>query len=92
MFAVMLFVACNAVNASTIDKPLEIEVTYDWLELKAVDGVKIEYKYQAFESGTFRNQLLVLFKFTNTSTDSKSMTWVTLLKNSETISAQTVSN
>lgn len=77
LFAVMVLFACNSVNASALGKPLEIEVTYEWHELKTVDGIKIEYKYQAFESGTFRNQLLVLFKFTNTSTESKSMTWVT---------------
>lgn len=75
LFAVMVLIACNTVSASTLEKPLEIEVTYEWHELKTVDGIKIEYKYQAFESGTFRNSLIVLFKFTNTSTESILMTW-----------------
>ena len=77
LFAVMVLIACNTFSATTLEKPLEIEVTYEWQELKTVDGIKIEYKYQAFESGTFRNSLLVLFRFTNMSTGSKSMTWVT---------------
>ena len=77
LFAVMVLIACNTFSASTLEKSLEIEVTYEWQELKTVDGIKIEYKYQAFESGTFRNSLLVLFRFTNMSTGSKSMTWVT---------------
>jgi hypothetical protein len=54
-----------------------IDPVYDWTEYLTVDGIKIEYKYQAFESGPFRNQLIILFKYTNTSTDSKSITWAT---------------
>lgn len=77
LFAVIVLMACSTVSASILEKPLEIEVTYEWHELKTVDGIKIEYKYQAFENGVFKNSLLVLFKFTNTTTESQLMTWVT---------------
>lgn len=75
LVSVMVFMAFSAFSASILEEPLEIEVTYEWHELKTVDGIKIEYKYQIFESGTFRNSLLVLFKYTNMSTESKSMSW-----------------
>ncbi len=80
MFVLVALVGINTVSASPAvspSNPIEIEVVSEWTEYKTIDGIKIEYKFQAFESGTFRNQSLVLFRFTNTTSEDKSMTWVT---------------
>ena len=72
MFVLMACISINTVSASSIENPLEIEVVYDWKEY-----LTVEYKYQVFESGVFRNQSLILFRFTNSSSQTKSITWVT---------------
>ena len=75
MFVLLALLATNTVSASPLVNPLEIEIVHDWQDFKVIDGIKIEYKFQAFESGAFRNQVLVVFRYTNTSSEKKSMTW-----------------
>jgi len=77
VFALMALLATNTVFASPLENPTDLVVVYDWQEYKTVDGIKIEYKYQAFETGTFRNSLLILFRFSNESSESKTISWVT---------------
>lgn len=77
IFVLMALLAANHVSASSLENPLEIEIVYDWQEYQTIDGIKIEYKYQAFETGTFRNQLLILFRFSNESTETKTIIWST---------------
>lgn len=77
IFVLVVLFTINHVSASQSLNPSEIEVVYDWQEYKTIDGIKIEYKYQAFETGTFRNQLLILFRFSNESTDTKKISWST---------------
>lgn len=62
-------------NATTLNAP--IEISYEWTELFTRDGVKVEYKYQVCENATVSNQVLVLFRFTNTTNEIKSLSWST---------------
>ena len=48
-----------------------------WTHYANYNGVDVEYKYQECITGTAKNQVLVLFKFTNTTSDSRSLTWST---------------
>ena len=77
LFVLMALLAPQNVSASPLVNPSDIEIVYDWQEYKTIDGIKIEYKYQAFETGTFRNQLLILFRFSNETSESKTITWAT---------------
>lgn len=76
MFVLVIAMISNTVNASPFKSLDNIEIVQEWTEFKTVDGIKIEYKYQSFDQGTFRNQMLVLFRFTNTTSETKSMSWV----------------
>lgn len=49
----------------------------DWTIYNNFDGVDVEYKYQECNSGEVKNQVLVLFKFSNNSTESKTLSWTT---------------
>ncbi len=48
-----------------------------WTHYANYNGVNVEYKYQECNSGTAKNQILVLFKFTNTTSDNRSLSWST---------------
>ncbi len=54
-----------------------IEVTNDWHIVSDTDGILIEYKVQECNNLHVKNQVLVLFRYTNTSTEIKTMTWAT---------------
>lgn len=49
----------------------------DWTLYNNFDGIKVEYKYQPCDSGNVKNQVLVLFRYTNTSSAPLSMSWTT---------------
>lgn len=54
-----------------------LELNSDWQVLANQDGVLIEYKVQECNNLTVSNQVLVLFRYTNTSLESKSLSWAT---------------
>ena len=49
----------------------------DWTIYNTFDGVEVEYKYQECNSGAVKNQVLVLFRFSNNSPDHKTLSWTT---------------
>ena len=49
----------------------------NWTHYANYNGVDVEYKYQEGTTGTAKNEVLVLFRFTNTTSDSQSLTWST---------------
>jgi hypothetical protein len=53
-----------------------IEVSENWTEYKTVDGVKIEYKMTRCETKEMRAQNRLLFKFTNTTDQALTISWV----------------
>lgn len=67
-----LFYMTNGIGQSN-----GIQFSKEWTEYSTVDGIKIEYKFQECNSNKVRNQVLVLFKFTNTTNTNKSISWVT---------------
>ena len=79
LFVLLAFSATSNVSASSTPSPapLDLVVSFDWQEYKTVDGIKIEYKYQEFETGTFRNSLMVLFRYSNISSESRTISWST---------------
>lgn len=53
-----------------------IEIVDNWVLLRSVNGMEIHYKVQECNNLNVRNQVLVLFRFVNTSqTEIKSMNW-----------------
>jgi hypothetical protein len=59
--------------ASLIDG---IEMPKEWTEYTTIDGVKIEYKMKQCEGDKMRAQNLLLFKFTNTTDQELTISWV----------------
>lgn len=49
----------------------------DWTLYNDFNGVTVEYKYQECNSGQVKNQILVLFKFTNNASEHRSLSWST---------------
>lgn len=47
----------------------------DWTLYNDFNGISVEYKYQECNSGQVKNQVLVLFKFTNTTTADQTISW-----------------
>lgn len=54
-----------------------LEISEDWTEYTTADGVKIEYKMTLCESEKMRAQNRLLFKFTNTTNQELTISWVT---------------
>lgn len=54
-----------------------IELSENWTEYTTVDGVKIEYKMTLCGSEKMRAQNRLLFKFTNTTDQELTISWVT---------------
>ena len=54
-----------------------IAVSNEWTEYTTIDGVKIEYKMTACGDEKMRAQNLLLFKFTNTTNQELTISWVT---------------
>ena len=54
-----------------------IELSENWTEYTTIDGVKIEYKMKQCEGEKMRAQNLLLFKFTNTTDQELTISWVT---------------
>ncbi len=53
-----------------------IEITDEWTALITLNGIEVEYKVQECNNQNVRNQVLVLFRFKNTSdTEIKTFNW-----------------
>jgi hypothetical protein len=67
-----------AVHSTAIKQPTgpPLEITSHWIHLFLKDGIRVEYKVTECQNSTVNNQVLVLFRFTNTSsTEIKTMRW-----------------
>ena len=47
----------------------------DWELYTIFEDITVEYKYKECDSGSVKNQVLVLFKFTNTSDEHRALSW-----------------
>ena len=53
----------------------QIKPSKTWAEYQTFEGVKIEYKFTKCTPDNGREQILVLFRYTNTSQDKVELTW-----------------
>lgn len=54
-----------------------VEISDEWKEYATIDGVKIEYRMKRCETDKMRAQNLLLFRFTNTTDQERTLTWTT---------------
>lgn len=62
---------------SSIAQKVENSYPEDWTLFTKIGNVDIEYKYQICEFQKVKNQVLVLFRYTNTGDVSQSLSWTT---------------
>lgn len=77
ILGIMLVSVCSLHAYPTVtEEPNTIEITEKWTALMTLDGIEVEYKFQECNNQTVRNQVLVLFRFKNTSAiQSKTINW-----------------
>ena len=67
-----MMISLVAVSQTSQNDPPEV-----WTHYASYSGVNVEYKYQAINSGASKNKVLVLLRFTNTTSDNQSLSWST---------------
>lgn len=75
--AAILIVCVLPSRAEEINSPYPIEIVDIWQTVLVYDGITIEYKVQEFNNLNVKNQVLVLFRFKNESSDIKTLQWST---------------
>ena len=71
--------AAIAPESARLDIANTIVRTDVWKEYTTFEGIKIEYRFQDCDSegvGSFRNQTLVFFRFTNTTSTNIQLSWM----------------
>ena len=81
-FAVLL-VSAVSVTPKTLTSPAKFEPTEEWQEYATLENVRIEYKRKTCLPANDREQNLILFRYTNLSSDVKTVSWVCLLYTSD---------
>lgn len=78
-FMVAVILLTTSLNSLALDGPqiYPIEISNDWQTVLEQDGILIEYKVQECNNLNVRNQVLVLFRYTNTSNEIKTIKWST---------------
>ena len=78
------FLFCSLIGFASEEVPMPatlliegLEMPQEWTEYTTIDGVKIEYKMKQCEGEKMRAQNLLLFKFTNTTDQELTISWVT---------------
>lgn len=78
------FLFCSLLGFATEEIPTpatvlieDMEYPEEWTEYTTIEGVKIEYMMKRCETDKMRAQNLLLFKFTNTTDQELTISWVT---------------
>ncbi len=78
------FLCCSFIGMAVEEIPTPaallvdgFEMPEEWTEYTTIDGVKIEYRMKQCEGDKMRAQNLLLFKFTNTTDQELTISWVT---------------
>jgi hypothetical protein len=78
------FLFCSLFGMATQELPSytsvvteDMEMPEEWTEYTTIDGVKIEYKMKQCEGENMRAQNLILFRFSNTTDQDLTISWVT---------------
>jgi hypothetical protein len=77
LFCSLFGMANQEFPAPTTALTQDNEMPDEWTEYTTIDGVKIEYKMKRCEGDKMRAQNLLLFKFTNTTDQELTISWVT---------------
>jgi hypothetical protein len=77
LFCSLIGMAIEEIPTPTTLQVSGFEMPEEWTEYTTIDGVKIEYKMKECESDEMRAQNLLLFKFTNTTDQELTISWVT---------------
>jgi hypothetical protein len=77
MKTALTIISALLISLAAFSQAPETGFPADWTHYANFNGVNVEYKYQECTTGTAKNQVLVLFRFTNTTADSRSLTWTT---------------
>ena len=91
IFIIQLLVLLLAplAKAAEIVVPKDIYPQYEWTEYITSNGVKIEYKFQECNNADVRNQVLVLFRYSNLTNESRELSWKTkIFMNGECVNCQ----
>jgi hypothetical protein len=76
LFCSLLGMANQEVPTPAITLTQDVEMPDEWTEYKTIDGIKIEYKMKRCEGEKMRAQNLLLFRFTNTTDQELTISWV----------------
>ena len=75
LLLVSIIVLSFSTKAIDFPNPNDLEPTYEWTEYSTVDGILIEYKFEECNYENVNNQILVLFRYTNTTNKSLELSW-----------------
>jgi len=75
LFQAFLLVFSLSAFGSKWSSPLDLNPVYQWTEYSTIDGVRIEYKFAECHNASVTNQVLVLFRYTNTTGEDLKVTW-----------------
>lgn len=70
---ISIFIVLISLNSAASAN--EIDSVYEWTDYQTYDGVRVEYKLEKCESGS-KNEVWLVFRFTNTTTELKEINWV----------------
>ncbi|MCJ8291187.1 MAG: hypothetical protein HRT58_15550 [Crocinitomicaceae bacterium] len=76
-FVCAFFARSSSETPNVVSNPIDgIAISHQWTEYKTVDGVKIEYKMTKCDDGKMRAQNILLFRFTNTTSQELTVSWI----------------
>lgn len=76
LLTTLLGFAANEFPQATLPQIDGIVLSEDWTEYTTLNGVKIEYRMKQCEGENMRAQNLLLFKFTNTTNEELTVSWL----------------
>lgn len=76
LYTFLVLALTTIVNAQESSELNSVAISTEWKSLLSQDDIQVEYKVQKCSNLNGRDQVLVLFRFTNSSTaESKKMSW-----------------
>lgn len=83
----------SELSKSAFSSSEKIEQVYDWTEYTTFGEIKIDYKYEECNSSSVKNQILVLFRFTNLTSQKKNLSWtLEVYRNDECVNCSRIEN
>ena len=87
-----LFVAFHS-YANEVIVPVDISPQYEWTEYITINGIWIDYKFQECNNADVRNQVLVLFRYSNLTNEAQELSWKTkIFMDNECVNCEKLEN